>query len=561
MRGGFPYESNQKDNEKTDRGSGGISAGFIWYKPGFAASYKETEKAALDKLVAGFSAYWDAVMAQYEKGQETGFNAKMKLTVEETGKAVLGAMVGMDFSWLNTVTMDMTEIIKDGKEAINADILLNDAPVGTMNICMDLANMTEYFQIPELSQNYMAIPLIPSMEETIADETGAMSEEDIAAYQAYMEEYQASIETYLKIVSDMTTVLPDTKTLSTLLDRYGNILIENFGDETVTEEALSVEGVSEDCTVYEEILTEQEVLSILREVLTTAKEDQELKGLLDMWSETGGGEDLYAQLVAGADSALADLPEEGSEEINPEAAMFNSKIWTNAEGKIVGREFGFTDETGTESYPLISWKNPSADGNSALYFELWLDTSSITLTGSGQSGDQGLTGEYVLAFDGVKTVGIGVNNLKSDTEAPGYMNGSFNFSLLDTGTEEEPNPLAAFGLTANIISDAAAQTSQVDFSLTSSGAPVVTLSVTGGYEASGESVEMPDQAVLDAALSVESEEDMTAYAEGLDWTTVLTNLGAAGVPEELINQLQMMLTAPDAAVAEVPETVTEESAA
>lgn len=527
----------------------------------FAASYKETEKAALDKLVAGFSAYWDAVMAQYEKGQETGFNAKMKLTVEETGKAVLGAMVGMDFSWLNTVTMDMTEIIKDGKEAINADILLNDAPVGTMNICMDLANMTEYFQIPELSQNYMAIPLIPSMEETIADETGAMSEEDIAAYQAYMEEYQASMETYLKIVSDMTTVLPDTKTLSTLLDRYGNILIENFGDETVTEEALSVEGVSEDCTVYEEILTEQEVLSILREVLTTAKEDQELKGLLDMWSETGGGEDLYAQLVAGADSALADLPEEGSEEINPEAAMFNSKIWTNAEGKIVGREFGFTDETGTESYPLISWKNPSADGNSALYFELWLDTSSITLTGSGQSGDQGLTGEYVLAFDGVKTVGIGVNNLKSDTEAPGYMNGSFNFSLLDTGTEEEPNPLAAFGLTANIISDAAAQTSQVEFSLTSSGAPVVTLSVTGGYEASGESVEMPDQAVLDAALSVESEEDMTAYAEGLDWTTVLTNLGAAGVPEELINQLQMMLTAPDAAVAEVPETVTEESAA
>ena len=48
--------------------------------------------------------------------------------------------------------------------------------------------------------------------------------------------------------------------------------------------------------------------------------------------------------------------------------MFNSKIWTNAEGKIVGREFGFTDETGTESYPLISWKNPSADGNSSTVF-------------------------------------------------------------------------------------------------------------------------------------------------------------------------------------------------
>lgn len=529
----------------------------------FAASYKETEKAALDKLVAGFSTYWDAVMAQYEKGQEAGFNSKMKLTVEETGKAILGAMMGMDVSWLNSVTMDMTGVVKDGKEAMNADILLNDAPLGTMNMCMDLANMNEYIQIPELSQDYMAMPMIPSMEDMIADETGNMSEEDIVAYQAYVEEYRASMESYFKMLSDMTTVLPDTKTLSTLLDRYGSILIENCGDENVTEEALSVEGVSEDCTVYEEVVTEQELLSMLKGILTTAKEDKELKGLLDMWSEIEGSEDLYAQFITGVDDALSDLPEEDSEDFNPEAAMFSSKIWTNAEGKIVGREFGFVDETGTESYPLISWKNPSADGNSALYFELWLDTSSITLTGSGQSGDQGLTGEYVLAFDGVKTVGVGVNNLKSDTENPGYINGSFNFSILDKGTEEEPNPLATFGLVVNITSDAAAQTTQMDFSLTSSGAPIVTLSVTGGYGASGESVEMPDQAALDAALSAESEEDMLAYAEGLDWSTVLTNLGAAGVPEELVAQIQMMLENPDAgAVAgEVPETVTEDSAA
>ena len=529
----------------------------------FAASYKETEKAALDKLVAGFSTYWDAVMAQYEKGQEAGFNSKMKLTVEETGKAILGAMMGMDVSWLNSVTMDMTGVVKDGKEAMNADILLNDAPLGTMNMCMDLANMNEYIQIPELSQDYMAMPMIPSMEDMIADETGNMSEEDIAAYQAYVEEYRASMESYFKMLSDMTTVLPDTKTLSTLLDRYGSILIENCGDENVTEEALSVEGVSEDCTVYEEVVTEQELLSMLKGILTTAKEDKELKGLLDMWSEIEGSEDLYAQFITGVDDALSDLPEEDSEDFNPEAAMFSSKIWTNAEGKIVGREFGFVDETGTESYPLISWKNPSADGNSALYFELWLDTSSITLTGSGQSGDQGLTGEYVLAFDGVKTVGVRVNNLKSDTENPGYINGSFNFSILDKGTEEEPNPLATFGLVVNITSDAAAQTTQMDFSLTSSGAPIVTLSVTGGYGASGESVEMPDQAALDAALSAESEEDMLAYAEGLDWSTVLTNLGAAGVPEELVAQIQMMLENPDAgAVAgEVPETVTEDSAA
>ena len=70
--------------------------------------------------------------------------------------------------------------------------------------------------------------------------------------------------------------------------------------------------------------------------------------------------------------------------------------------------------------------------------------------------------------------------------------------------EQRRNPIRwqPFGLTANIISDAAAQTSQVDFSLTSSGAPVVTLSVTGGYEASGESVEIAGSGQFLMQLSV-----------------------------------------------------------
>mgnify|MGYP000158141649 CR=1 FL=1 len=47
-----------------------------------------------------------------------------------------------------------------------------------------------------------------------------------------------------------------------------------------------------------------------------------------------------------------------------------------------------------------------------------------------------------------------------------------------------------------------------------------------------------------------------------DWTGQRSyEFRRSSVPEELINQLQMMLTAPDAAAAEVPETVTEESAA
>ena len=53
------------------------------------------------------------------------------------------------------------------------------------------------------------------------------------------------------------------------------------------EEAVSVEGISEDCTVYEGYLTEENLGTIAEAVLTAAKDDQELKSLFDSWTEAG----------------------------------------------------------------------------------------------------------------------------------------------------------------------------------------------------------------------------------------------------------------------------------
>ena len=58
----------------------------------------------------------------------------------------------MDFSWLNTLTMDMTAAVTEGKEIVNGEILLNDSPLCNMNMYMDLNELVEYLQIPELSE-------------------------------------------------------------------------------------------------------------------------------------------------------------------------------------------------------------------------------------------------------------------------------------------------------------------------------------------------------------------------------------------------------------------------
>lgn len=497
-----------------------------------AASYQEAEKAALSQFIKGFSSYWDVVMEDQEKAM-AGTKAVMTLKLEDGGKTLLSAASGgMDFSWLNTLTMDMTAAVTEGKEIVNGAILLNDSPLCNMNMYMDLNELVEYLQIPELSETWMKMPLLDSLE--ISEEELAQtfeSEEEMQAYMEYMEAYKASMKNNFKVPSDLTSFLPDTATVSALLDRYGNIIIDSTAEGTSSEETISVEGISEDCTVYESQITEAGVLSMMKNILTTAKEDQELKGLLDKWSETSG-EDLNAQLQTNADALLADLTGEGSD-----AAVVTSKAWVNADGKIIGREISAEDETG--SIPVFTWKNPSSDEKSALFIEFGAGEETMTFTGTGQSSEGLLNGEYVFAVNSVKMLGIKAENLETHPKVPGYYNGKIGVSVLDAGTEEAPNPLAAFGLDINVASDAEAKTNQVDFTVTNSGAALVTLSVNGGY--ADASVSAPEQAVLDASLDITEEGAETSYIQGMDWTAILDNASAAGAPAELVGAFDQMI--------------------
>ena len=497
-----------------------------------AASYQEAEKAALSQFIKGFSSYWDVVMEDQEKAM-AGTKAVMTLKLEDGGKTLLSAASGgMDFSWLNILTMDMTAAVTEGKEIVNGAILLNDSPLCNMNMYMDLNELVEYLQIPELSETWMKMPLLDSLE--ISEEELAQtfeSEEEMQAYMEYMEAYKASMKNNFKVLSDLTSFLPDTATVSALLDRYGNIIIDSTAEGTSSEETISVEGISEDCTVYESQITEAGVLSMMKNILTTAKEDQELKGLLDKWSETSG-EDLNAQLQTNADALLADLTGEGSD-----AAVVTSKAWVNADGKIIGREISAEDETG--SIPVFTWKNPSSDEKSALFIEFGAGEETMTFTGTGQSSEGLLNGEYVFAVNSVKMLGIKAENLETHPKVPGYYNGKIGVSVLDAGTEEAPNPLAAFGLDINVASDAEAKTNQVDFTVTNSGAALVTLSVNGGY--ADASVSAPEQAVLDASLDITEEGAETSYIQGMDWTAILDNASAAGAPAELVGAFDQMI--------------------
>ena len=499
-----------------------------------AGSYQETEKAALNKLTDGIPGTWDTYLENYKKSA-AGSKSNMTLKVEDTGRALIGALMGgTDVSWLQSISLDSNISIKDGVEAIVSSVLLNDNKLCDFNVYMDLANMMEYIQIPELSDSYMKAPVSSDSEEN-------------------SEEAQQFLNTYMTTLSDLTSVLPDSKTLSTLLDRYGNIIIDSFEEGSSVEESVSVDGISEECTAYEGIISEKSAYTIVEKVLTTAKDDEEIKALFDQWSDDASNEEnQYKDFQNLITDALDDMNRD--DEGSTENEAFSSKVWVNGDGKIVGRQFGITD--GTDTTPVFTWKAPSEGEDSALLLELAADDSSFTFTGSGKTADGLLNGDYILAVNGTETVDINVENLETKPAKAGYYNGTFNISFpaaetdssdseAGESTEDDTDTsatdmLAGFGAVIKLTSDADADTSTLDLTVTTSGAALATLSITGSY---GEGVEIPDFASLDKTYDATDDEAMTEYLTEINRDTFLANVKAAGVPDELATQLEDVLKA------------------
>ncbi len=493
-----------------------------------AGSYQEAEKTALANVVSELPGAWDGYLENYQKSCE-GTKGTFTLTVEDTGRALAGALMGgTDVSWLQSITFDSDITIKDGVEAIVSGLLLNDTKLCDLNFYMDLANMVEYIQIPELSDGYISAPI----EGTVTTSEGVA------------ENSQEIMSAYMNALSDLSSALPDSETLGTLLDRYGNIIIDHIEEGSSVEESVSVDGISEDCTAYEGTVSEKAVTAMAEGILTAAKDDAEIKGLFEQWAGASNGEDQYQQF----EDAVADMLDSiGSADGEvSEDPVFSSKVWVNADNKIVGREFAVID--GAETTPVFTWKAPSDGDTSALLLEITAEDSSLTLTGSGTTSDGLLNGDYIFAIDGTEAADINVENLETKPEKAGYYNGTLNVTFpvaeadaanTDGESEAASNPLAGFGLVINLKSDASTDSSSIGLTVTTSGAPIATLTISGGY---GDGVDIPDLTSLDKTYDGSDDAAMTEYVANINWDTFLANIKAAGVPDELATQLETILT-------------------
>lgn len=474
-------------------------------------AYQDRERAALKSLCESLVKDWDVSLEKTTEGGNYG-KMDMTLTLNAAGQSIVGMMTQMDASWLKSIGLNMDVSIADSKEAVKADILLNDTGIGTMNVLLDLLKKVEYIQIPELTPSWIKADLdVTANGEEVSTE---------------------SMEAIMGIASDPSLLLPEGKTVSELLERYGNIVIDHMQEGSSTDESVSIDGISEDCTLLEGQIFQNDLKEMVQELLTTAQGDEQLKELLAKWSEAmPEAGDLNEQFQSFAEDTLAELNEsDDTDETNDEYLV--SRIWVNGDDKIVGREFAVCEGIDTEA--VLTWKAPSNGDAAGFLFDMQSDGSGFSLIGSGRSTEGVKNGNYSFAMDGVTVMDIVMESESANSAV-------YTVTFPQGETEEEYNPLSMFSLVLTTDSDETGDNVEMNLEVLSSGASLGELNIQ--VSNSTEAVEAVSEEDMETVYDALNDEDMAAYEEEMNFDTILANVESAGVPADLVSVLEQSIEA------------------
>lgn len=302
----------------------------------------------------------------------------------------------MDFSFLSKINFDMEMDTTGDMDKMQMLIGLNGQQVITLNVLMNMAEYLIYAGSPELDDTYIkfdgsemmggaALPVNPS------EMMGGMD------------------------VSALIDALPDKDTLSTILNRYGDILITGIKDVEYSTTTLEVNGISEECGQFLLKIYEEDALEIFKNILNTAKTDAELKTVIEemaaaieeMSGQDMGAEDAYTTFQEGIDSALAELDD--IEEIDTENPL---KIYTyvNKAGELTGVKIlePETDRCGFYFYQVT-------DGTtSAFVFAVPSEVSDddqVKLSGTMSETNGKTNGTFTFAMEGVDFVTVTLKDM------------------------------------------------------------------------------------------------------------------------------------------------------
>lgn len=483
-----------------------------------ADSYKETEKAAFAKAIQEMGADYAQDLAQIGDGAVKG-NAEIKLSLDDGGKAILGMLTPVDISWLEDASMDTKVNLNEGTMIETMDVKVNGTKICTIEYYFDTENSEVYMRIPELNEGYIKM----NMEQMTQEAESEMEEEGMDSSFSTSMDLADAMNSYFSTLDN----LPEADALTSILTRYSDIIFDNVTDgENPGTQSSAAGDVSQELTVLEGHVTQAEAQPMFQQILDTAKTDEELKGLIESWTEAMNDPEYSYDTFL---QAIEDLEKDLDGEIDEsDTSGFVLRAWVDDNGEVVGREVLADD--GEQEESLFSYLCTTDGDQRGFSFTMGSDEDSVGLYGSGTLSGDVLSGTYTFTSGGEDAAVIEVADYDTKAVENGIWKGTYTISGAPI-EDEDGNSYDPFGGMQLIFTTDGKDENNMEWNLTlaANGVSLGALSITGGNE--GEDLEAVDFASLTDVYDFSNDADVEKFGEDVNMDTITANLTSAGMPD------------------------------
>lgn len=434
--------------------------------------------------------------------------------LEESYRSATGE--NMDFSFLSYITLRGDGCQQGSLAQSDLGLLLGNTRILTLNVVMDTAGQTLYLACPELNDDFLMAP--------IDTPEGMVGLSDMSA---------------------LLEALPDENTLRSLLGRYIDIVFANLDKVTRTTETLELDGLKQDCTVLTVRIGQEDAWKAAKAVLNEAKEDPELKELIEtLGSFVNAGNDdepvdAYQAFTDWVQNALEELDSE--DEFDTES-YFDLITYVDGTDTVIGRELRLC-ESGTVR-DLFSCKTVTSGDE--FRFELVLnageeDATGIRIDGAGTVKDGTTDGTYTFSLLSNGELQVMLNAQVSQTVGIDSVSGTMRLEptaallRLITFGGDDTGFLTDLALELEYNSNVKGTNCRIQVYVNDVFLAGLKLSVSYGT-VEGE-IRVPDNAV-----DVMDQDALMAWMGNLSFDEILSNLEKAGVPQQLLELLANSLS-------------------
>ena len=468
--------------------------------------YENDLGAAIDSIGDVYGQILGGMSSGNAASAAAGGKTDMTLTLGEDlrdmlEQAIFGGDIG-DMSFLSKINLGMDVGMSGDTQKMQMTLGLNGQQIVTLNMLMKMADSIMYVAAPELNDGWLKFDMGEMMPAGSA--SGMMNS--------------------AATMTALADALPDAETLTKVLDRYLNLVLPELDNVEQTSAAVDAGGLRQECTALTLKIYEADALAIAKAVLNTAKDDADLKKIIedvakaveDMAGEDIGADGAYIDFKEGITDALDELNSITETDTEDPITLVT---YVDKNHNVIGMKLSMPGygNRGMAYYYTITQGDKTGFDMGVLDSQT-TDEYDFRISGSGFKRDGKDHGDYTLTIEGKEYISVAIRDM--DVESG---------TLTLTPTETMVYDL---GLNALPFKNLAVQVKLggdgMELNVLSENKLLAGLALKA-IQSAGPNLSEPSNATdaMDSAA-------MQSWAEKLDLTKVLDNLEKAGVPSALI---------------------------